>query len=552
MRKSPVLIATALLGLLTACGGGAGSNSGDTSSVSVQGSFQKEIWTAGGYSRTMTLPARYCQVVFADASTNAIVANGGFLDANGQGTFPVPTGANVYAVMLADWAVPGRTSSAPAFMEGFTVNAQVGADFSSAQDWAVTSASFTASTGTLTLTALDDSNRIAGAFNLADQGVTFALGLRSLVSDTSVPSVAMFWNTSTASGAQTRLYPQALLNASNNLVTLDGRAVFQAAVMGDNSRRANTEQDEWDDGVIGETYAHLLFAPGSYKADGSSALSYLRADSENVPYLPLGGPSEPSQAFIAGFSDYLSAAFRNNPQILDSYVDGGGVLRVQNEDLSAPSSLGEFSRYGVAGSLWSMQQALGGGPSALQTLWGGVMTSNSGLDFVGDYNGSPLGCFPTYLVGLRAAVGSSWPACQTAFGAWGVSDPTATYFSTGSALWTNQATPFTITGATLQVPATPAYAADCYARNGVALYRFTQGSTGSRTITMTPTGGQDFELDLLGPNGLIQAKYASNFGSPRTITATLAAGSYVVRVRVNPDNTLVRAAGPYTYNLTLN
>lgn len=551
MRKSPVLIATALLGLLTACGG-SGSNSGDTVSVSVQGSFQKEVWNSGGTYSTVTLPARYCQVVFADASTNAIVANGGFLDGNGQGTFPVPAGANVYAVMLADWAVPGRTSGAPAFMEGFTVNAQVGADFSSAQDWAVTSDSFTASTGTLSLTALDDGNRIAGAFNLADQGVTFALGLRSLVSDASVPSVAMFWNTSTASGAQTRLYPQALLNASNNLITVDGRAVFQAAVMGDKSGAPNTEQDEWDDGVVGETYAHLLFAPGSYKADGSSALSYLRADSENVPYLPLAGPSEPSEAFIAGFSDYLSAAFRNNPQILDTYRDGSGNLQVQNEDLSQPVNLGEFSRYGVAGSLWSMQQALGGGQPALQTLWGGVMTSNSGLDFVGDYNGSPLGCFPTYLVGLRNAVGGSWPACQSAFGAWGVSDPSATYFSTGSTLWTNQATPFAITGATLQVPATPAYSVNCYARNGAALYRFTQGSQSSRTITMTPTGGQDFELDLLGPNGLIQAGYASPFGGARSFTVTLVPGSYVIRVRVNPDNTLNRSAGTYAYNLSLN
>ncbi len=552
MRKSPVLIATALLGLLTACGGGAGSDSGNTVSVSVLGSFQKEVWNASGGFTRVTLPARYCQVVFADASTNAIVANGGFLDGNGQGTFPVPAGANVYAVMLADWAVPGRTSGAPAFMEGFTVNALTTADFSSTQDWAVTSDSFAASTGTLTLTALDDSNRIAGAFNLADQGVTFALGLRGLVSDTSVPSVAMFWNTSTASGAQTRLYPQALLNASNNLVTLDGRAVFQAAVMGDNSGRPNTEQDEWDDGVIGETYAHLLFAPGSYKADGSSALSYLRADSENVPYLPLGGPSEPSQAFIAGFSDYLSAAFRSNPQILDTYRDGSGTLQVQNENLATPSALGEFSRYGVAGSLWSMQQALGGGQPALQTLWGSVMTSNSGLDFVGDYNGSPLGCFPTYLVGLRSAVSSAWPACQSAFGAWGVSDPSAAYFATGSALWSNQATPFTITGATLQVPATPAYAVDCYARNGAALYRFTQGSTGNRTITMTPTNGQDFEVDLLGPNGLIQASYASPFGSSRAFTVTLAPGSYVIRVRVNPDNTLNRTPGTYAYNLALN
>ena len=69
---------------------------------------------------------------------------------------------------------------------------------------------------------------------------------------------------------------------------------------------------------------------------------------------------------------------------------------------------------------------------------------------------------------------------------------------------------------------------------------------------MTPTDGQEFELDLLGPNGPVAFSYASPFGSARTLTPTLASGDYVIRVRVNPDNTLVKPAGTYHYNLSLN
>jgi len=555
MRKPVfILVSSALLGLLLACNGtGTDSSGGNDASVTVQAAFQKEVLnSAGGHTMT-TLPARYCYVEFHDNASNAVTGSGGFLDGSGQGTFQVPSGESVYAVVYAAWQIPG-SSSASYFMQGEVVNATFGTPYNSTSDWYATSSTFTAGAGTLNVLALDDSSRIAGAFNVADQGVTFALGMQGLAPATPLPNLAIYWTTSTNPSNQYRVYPQVALDSSNNLILQNGHALFQAAVFGNASGAANAEQDEWDDGTLGETYARLLFAPYTFKADGSNSLSYLRADTENVPFISLGVPAEPSQAFISGFSDFLSAAFRNNPQILDSYGNGTSTPSVQNEDLSQSSSLGEFSRYGVAGSLWSMwKQALGGGQSGLQTLWNATLTSNSGLDFVGDYNGSPLGCFPTYLVGLRAAAGGSWPGCQTAFSAWGVADPSNTYFSTGSALWTNEATPFSVTGATLVSPATPAASSLSYDRNGAALYRFVQGSTGTPQIQMAPTGGQDFELDLLGPNGPIAYNYASPFAATRTInTQTLAPGSYVIRVRVNPDNNLVRTGNSYSYNLSLN
>ena len=550
MRKSAfTLLSTALLGLLMACNG-AGSDGGNNSSVTVQAAFQKEVLDSAGGHTMATLPARYCYVEFHDSSSNQVTGSGGFLNASGQGTFQVPNGESVYAVVYAAWQIPG-SSSASYFMQGEVVNAAFGTAYSTTSDWYVTSATFTAGTGTLNVLAQDDSSRLGGAFNIADQGVTFALGMQALAPSVPLPNLAVYWTTSTTPSNQYRVYPQVALDSSNNLILQNGHALFRAAVFGNTSGAANTEQDEWDDGTLGETYAHLLFAPYTFKADGSSALSYLRADTENVPFISLGVPAEPSQAFITGYADFLAAAFRSNPQILDSYRDGGGVLRVQNEDLSQPANLGEFSRYGVAGSLWSMWQALGGDQASLQTLWNATLTSNSGLDFVGDYNGSPLGCYPTYLVGLRASLSAiPWSNCQTAFGTWGVADPSATYFN-GTSLWTNEAVPFTVTGASLITPATPAVTSLSYDRNGAALYRFTQGSTGTRTITLTPSG-QDFELDLIGPNGPVAYSFASPYGSARTLNPTLAPGDYVIRVRVNPDNTLARSAGSYSYNLALN
>ena len=548
------LLALPILGLLLACSGSGTGGSGGTSGVAVTASFQKEVWASTGTYSTTTLPARYCYVEFRDDSTNAVVGDSGFLDGTGQGRFSVPSGESIYAVVYAAWRLPSPTSGVY-FTQGEVVNATFGTPLTSTvSDWYMTSASFTASNGNLNLLALDDSNRIAGAFNIADQGVTFAVGMQGLLpSSATLPNVAVYWTTSIINNNQYRVYPQVGYDSGNNIIVENGHALFLAGVMGNKSGAANTEQDEWDDGTLGETYAHLLFAPYSYHTDGSSSLSYLRADTENVPFISLRGPSEPSMAFVDGFSDFLSASFRNNPVLLDSYLDGSGVLQVQDEDLSAPdNTLGEFSRKGVAGSLWSMSQTLGS--TGLQTLWDAAnAASDPSLDFVGNYNGAPLGCFPTYLVGLRATPGIPWPSCQADFSAWGVSDPTGLYFS-GTSLWTNESVPFSVSGATLTTPATTSSGAPlslCYDKAGAALYRFTQGSTSSRTITLTPSS-QDFELDLIGPNGPVAFNYASPYGNTRTLTPTLAPGTYVIRVRVNPDNTLARSAGSYSYSLSLN
>ena len=75
------------------------------------------------------------------------------------------------------------------------------------------------------------------------------------------------------------VYPAAMVAPNNALlVTASNRAIFSHGVWGLGSGAANTETDEWDDGVLQEAFARLLFADYGYKADGSSALSLLRRD----------------------------------------------------------------------------------------------------------------------------------------------------------------------------------------------------------------------------------------------------------------------------------
>lgn len=555
----PLFSALLALGLV-GCNGSTYDGGGGDVTVTLQGQFEKPLLTPTGFSGTATLPARFSYVELRDVATDSVLASG-YLDGNGQGATTLPAGTQAYAVLYAMYEVPLVPAGSGFFMRGSVVNApppapgltgdQQVAYFNGTQDWFVTSANTTITgPGTLTVKALA-SNHIAGAFNIADQAVTFAQGLQRLSPSLTLPNLHTYWTNSASSADQTRSYPRALQYTNGSLaITQSNRALFTHAVYGDVSGSANTESDAFDDAVLEETFAHLLFADYSYHADGSSALSLLRRDND-PSYVSRFANSEPSIAFVDGSCDFLAGALRNQAALLDSYVDGGGVARVDDFDLGVPLSGSEFVRGSVATSLWSIWQGpLGGGQSGLQTLWDLLNASHPALDGVGDYNGAPLGCYPTYLVGLRNAVTlSTWTSIQGTFAASGIADPSTVYFS-GSTLWSNQLTlPFTATGS-LAFFGPGSYR--FYDQTQAQAYRFVQGSAGTRTLTLTPDPGVDFELDLIGPGGLVAASYASPFGGTRTLSVPLNAGSYVARVRVNPDSAEAYTAGSYGYSLTVN
>jgi hypothetical protein len=546
------------LGGLAACGGGSSTSS--DAQITIQARFEKVALGPAGFGGTTTLPARYCYAEVCDSATGAVLA-ADYLGSAGTGTTFVPRGSQVYVNVYARYQVPSADPNS-FFLRGSVKNAPLSvikpsigsAAFANIPDWYVTSNTFTANQdGTLTVTALA-SNRIAGAFNIADQAVTFAAAVRDMdgTGTLRLPNLHTFWTTSTTPADQDRTYPEVTwASATSILTSSSGRALFSHQVYGLGTGAANTETDEWDDGVLQETFARLLFADYSYKPDGSSALSLLRRDNDNA-YVSRYTPSESTVAFVSGFSDFLSGVVRNTPQILDSYVDGSGIAQVDDFDLSshamvASANKGEFTRGSIAVSLWGIwKNDLGGGQAGLHTLWQAATSGNAVANGTGEYEQATLGCYPSYLLGVANRVSAgTWNAILGELALEAVPDPSPTYFNT-NALWLTVGVPYSASGALQTYDASQAR---YYDRNQSQAYRFTHGG-GARTITMTPSGGQDFFVELLGPGGLWAGSTDQSLaGQPRTLSlSNLPAGVYAVRVRAGYTS----ATGTYGYTIKIN
>jgi hypothetical protein len=557
LRIPPALVGLLALALLVACRGGNDIPIADAQ-ITLQAQFEKRPITAAGFGALTVRPARYCWAEVREAGSNTLVASG-YLGSDGTGTAAVRKGLSVYVQVYAQYQVPCADPNS-FFMRGSVKNSPLSPSvmtlsaFSAIPVWSVTSASFLADRdGTLGVTALAD-NRIAGAFNIADQAVTFGAAVRDMDGATTLrlPNLHTFWTTSAVPADQTRTYPALTYSSPTTyLVSESGRALFSHGVYGLGTGSASTETDEWDDGVLQETFAHLLFADGSYKADGSSSLALLRRDNDNVS-VDRTIQSEAAVAFVAGFSDFLAGAVRNDSRLLDSYVDAGGLAQVDAFDLAdhgyVPSSAkGEFTRGSIASSLWGLwKNALGGSSAGLGTLWAALRSTTPLANGTGEYEQATLGCFPSYLLGVQSRVTpATWNTVLAELSLESVPNPNAAYFA-GTALWQTVGLPFSGAG-TLKtyVPSANLY----YDRNQSQAWRFTHGG-GARTITMIPTGGQDYYLELLGPGGWFAGSSSGSLtGQTRTLTIlSLPAGVYVARVRAGATT----ATGLFPYSLTVN
>lgn len=562
------LVATAAA-LLVGCVGGSGGVSvvdggggpgPGTSRVTFQAQFEKRTLTPSGFlSGTTIKPARYQLIEIRQASNDSLLASA-FADEQGRVVADVSNGTRLYARAVASFQVPlasgsgffqrGSVINLPAPPSSLTGDQQV-SYYSGSQDWAVSSDPITVNaSGTLTVTA-NASNRIAGAFNISDQMVALGLKVRDLEPALRLPNLHCYWSTSSNPADQDRFYPRALFYSNGSIARLSStsRAIFTSAVYGLENGGAFTEADEWDDGALLETFSHLLFADYSLKEDGSSFLSLLRRDNDDV-FASRYRQSESTLAFQTGFADFLAAAIQNSPLLLDGYRDGNGAFQVDAFDLSRHDQIAlgersEFNRGSVAISLWGIwKNTLGGGSAGLTSLWSSIRSSAALTDGTGEYNGATLGCFPSYLVGVKSRNNSVWANVVLELSKEGIPEPTASYFA-GTSLWQTQpSTPFTVTG-TVQT-----YAASqnrYYDRNQSQAWRFSQPASGSRTITVTPTSGQDLWVELLGPGG-VWGGSTSGTPSSRTFTVTgLPAGVYAVRVRAG--NTTATATAGYSLSV---
>lgn len=528
-----------------------GSGPSGTVRVTIQGQFEKRALTSTGFGASSILPIRHTYAEVRQVSGNTLLASG-YMGSDGTAFVDVAPGTKLYATIFAEYEVPGGSGTNDFFMRGGVINQpfDTTTGFSVNDEWSVTSENLTVNTsGTLTITATT-STRIAGAFNINDQMLTQGLKLSSLEPSLRLPSLFTYWSTNANPIHQQRGYPQ-VLKSGTQIVTNAGRAVFTQSLNGLQGGPAFSETDEWDDGVIQEVSAHMLFADYSLKSDGSSSLSLLRRDNDNT-YVSRYFQSESTVGFVGGFCDFLAGALRNNPVLLDSYLDSNGAQQVETFDLSRHDQVdspqrSEFTRGSVAASLWGIwKNSMTGDTTALTTLWQAVRSNTFLADGTGEFNNATLACYPSYLLGVKSRVASTvWSSAVTQLAFETIPEPTPAYFAT-NALWQTRASlPFTVTGS-LQtyIPGSKIY----YDRNQSQAYRFTQSFTGSRTITMTPTGGQDFWVEVIGPGGVWADSIGGALGTRTLTTGSLPVGVYVVRVKVGNTTT----TGSFGYTLSVN
>jgi hypothetical protein len=552
-------LALGSLAALLGCGGGS-SNSGGKNNLAIAAQYEKRTLSASGFGPVVVQPARYCYAEVRASSDNQVLSSG-YLDATGRGTASIPSDVKSYLVIYASYQIPSTTGSG-FFMRGSVVDptdpnlSKPAVDYYDILDgWYVTSSDINAGSNSVSLTALINDpmgKRRAGAFSIADQAVTFGLGIQSLEPSLVMPNVHTFWTPSTNPADQLRSYPSPLFVGNTLQKTRSGRVILKNQVEGNASGAANTETDEWDEGALQEILSHALFADysaGLVTSGGAPAPDpILRRDNDNV-YVNRFLPSESTAAFVGGYCDFLGGALRNNNLLLDNYVNNSGTPLVDAFDLSSHSTVanankGEFTRASIAATLWGIwKNRLGGAQVGLNTLWQAARSTAVVSGGVGEYNRATLACYPSYLLGVESRAVSQWAGIITELGLENISnpDPVTGYFNT-NALWLTTSIPYSGSGS-LVTYASPIY----FDRNQSQAYRFTNAG-GARSISVTTTSPR-LLIELFDTFGFYSYVYATP-SQAGVISANLPAGVYAVRVRLDPATNYVN--GSASYNIAIN
>ncbi|NWJ41249.1 MAG: hypothetical protein HXX12_09790 [Geothrix sp.] len=555
MKHAPLgpgsLVATLLL--LAGCGGS--SDGPSAVSVTVQGQYEKRVLSTAGFGAApTTLPTRYAYAQVVNSASGRVEA-AGTLGADGTRTFAVPRGITFFVAIFATTEVPASAPGGGFSFYGGVKNALPTATYASAEafnqvpTWFTISADSAANaSGNLTLRALDATGE-AGAFAIADQMTTFALGMRSLEPTLQLPELYAFWNPGT-----TTTYPSVALAAGGSAIlkqstALGGRAIFQHEVRYAGPTAADRGADAYNDSLLLEACARLLFAEDSLAYANGTFGQIVRRDNDNGFVAP-GDASEPAIAFVGGFSSFLSSAFRNDPSSYEVPAGGGlpTVFRLDQHTGFIPTGGGEFYAGSVARTLWGIWKnnaVFSDSQAGLGTLWSATIPATASLGY--EYGNTPLACYPTYLTGLRRLAG---PTASNAIldelaleNVGNGTDPTSGLYLNGTTLWRLPAIPFTDSGTF------PTYAAGwSFDWNQAQAFRFSHIG-GARTLTLS-TSGAGLVLELFDSVGLVRLATASSSGSGVISLPALPAGTYVVRVRVDPYATYPN--GNINYNLFVN
>ncbi len=521
---------------------------GDTQ-VLISGQYQKRILGPGGWSGTENRPARYCFAEVRKDSDDTLLAYG-YLDGNGQGTVSLTGGTQAYVVLYARVKVPGAKAAGKfrgSVKSGKPLTAYSSASaFRDLPDVLVPGATFTVGQGSGVTLTVPTSSWEAGAFNITDQMVVFAQGMDYLEPDVKLPALHAFWSTD----HRYTDYPTLVRDGGLNLLPTNDPASLQDASFSDLRttfqfpvRRAlaggpDSGADAFNDSVIQQSICHLLVQDYSYSSNGASLI---RRDNDDA-YLARTVESEPAVAFVSGFLDYLSCAFRRSNSLQD--IDEVGTVRTYYLDRQGQFPMlpwrGEFYSGAIANSLYGIwKNVLGGADPGMGTLYDAAAFAKG----PGEYNNSILAAYPSYLMGLKAIPGVSWTGVLGELGRENITDLTTASYLTSGTLWTPVSVPFLGSGSVgLEAPS---YTYDWIAQR---TYRFVLSGTATRRITLTYPGGRDMVAELYDTQGWVAMSSTAAGATSRTIEKSLPPGEYLLRVRAGYHN---NSSGTWTYSLAI-
>jgi hypothetical protein len=488
----------------------------------------------------------------------------GFLNSKGRGVADVPKNATIKVRLSAKYEVPGKNNYGDFRMRGSVKNgamsvtyADAGA-FNSVPDWSILSESHVAERDlALGLRASDTQKSIeAGAFNIADAAIGFALKMGELEPGIALPDLHSFW---TPDNLYTD-YPRAAFDRQHKvLLQSSERAIFQHRVSGAGTPATEGRADEYNDSALMGSFAHLLFADYSYPpvrpAHPSDRIA--RRDSEESAWVERQAVSESTAAFVSGFCDFLASAFRKDPIITDIFPNG-----VVSCSLDAPTAFpkehrGELYRQSVASALFRIWVGpLGGTAEGLQTMWDatykqGIATGTMNGDYPYGYLQCPIGNFSSYLCGLAngglfGVTKGAWESILSILGGESMGNPNAAFFKKGVYWKTIGISKVSETGT---VRTYKEGAGKYWDPDQSRSYFFAQPKTRSRKVRLEPTGGQDLFLEVFSGKGILEERTTfSPKPSVREIDLTdLRPGNYLIRVRAGHTTQDKQAA----YRLTI-
>jgi len=395
------------------------------------------------------------------------------------------------------------------------------------------------------VTALESTSE-AGAFAIADQMVAFAQKVQALEPTLRLPNLHAFWY-ATSTDATLTTYPMAArVSGTGALLKQNtGRTVFQHEVRWAGPTAADRGADAYNDGVLQEAFARLLFADYSLQAKDNAGNDepwpILRRDGDNAYADPWDSTAlEPTLAWTSGFSTFLSCAFRNDPAFREVASNGAvSTLRLDTHSNPLPSPAGEYVPAAVARSLWGLWKnpsLFNGSQAGLQTLWNANLANQ---DY--EQSNTPLAAYPTYLNGLKrlAGIGTATTIANELL----LENVTTTWNPNATGLWvTESSATFTRTGS---FPTRPGRVDDL---DQARSYKFVQGSAGPKTITLSASGN-GLILELFDRYGLWTWAQANATTNGVLNLSNLPTGEYVVRVRLDPGYTYT--SGTRSYTLTV-